>query len=158
MSSTLQIVSTEGDFSLGNHDLALDGIGRAVVLTGQAKLVQDVQKILFTEFNPFWDQYSTQFDDLIGVNLPINDIMNTLGQRVTDSMVYLQFLQQDQRVYQSCSADELIASIAGINVSYAGANSSADQDLFTFNIAINLVTAANTTVTVSQSYSLAGSS
>lgn len=156
MSRTIKIVSIDGDFSGGNHDVALDGVGRFVMLSGEAKLIEDIQKILFTEENQFWDKYGTQIDDLIGTNIGVNEIKQLLGQRVAASLVYLQFLQQEQRRYQNCQAAELISAINNISVTYLGEVSKNPQDLFKFVVAVSVVNAVGSNINVTQSFNLAG--
>ena len=47
MSFDIQIQNHSGPFGDGNHDIVLDANGSTVILMGQDKLIQDVQKNSF---------------------------------------------------------------------------------------------------------------
>ena len=148
MSLDIQINNPSGQFALQNHDIVLDGIGSTIILTGQDKLIQDVQKILFTPRNYFDVNYSTQWDDIIGSNLGVEQTENIIAQRVTDALVYLQYLQQQQAKYQQVQSSEIIQQIQTINVNYLYELTNNDNDLRTFTVGIVLITQGNQVVNV----------
>ena len=155
MSEDIQIVSTEGQFSRGQHDIVFDGIGRCVILTGQDKLIQDILKILFTNLNKFYNQYGTQLDQFVGSNYGLDQTMNMLGQKVTDSLIYLQFLQEQQATYQQVLGSEIIQQILSIDIDYLYEITNNPNDVRTFTIGIVVLSGDNTYVAANANITLA---
>jgi len=148
MSQDIRIANPNGNFDLGSHDIVFNTIGRFIMLTGNDKLIQDVQKILFTNVNNFYNQYGTKLAVLIGTNLGIDQTINILAQRITDSLVYLQFLQEQQAQAQQVLGSEIIKQILEINIDYLYAITNDDNDSRTFAVAIVLMSADNQLVSV----------
>lgn len=156
MSIGFAIGNNDGQFAQGEHDILLDNIGRLVVLRGRDKLIADVQKILFTERNYFYSSYGTILDDYIGQALPVDTIKSQLAERVVDSLVYLQMLQQGQAKYQPIDAGEMLKSIDSVLVTYMGDVDSYPDALTTFQIAVNLTNGSGESLQVT-TYSGTGS-
>jgi hypothetical protein len=116
MSETYQLSNNTGDFANGDLDIVFDNVGRLVVLTKVNKLAQDVEKILFTELNKFYPQYGTIIQDVIGTTPNIDAFKLKLAQRITDSLLYLQFLQKQQQKYQKIDGAELLYKINSVNI------------------------------------------
>jgi len=150
MSLDIQINNPSGQFALQNHDIVLDGIGSTIILTGQDKLIQDVQKILFTDINNFYNQYATQLLELIGTNKGIQGTINILAQTVGDSLAYLMTLQQAQVKYQQCQSSELIEDVLSLNINYQYEITNDPNDVRTFSVGIVLQTADSQQITVSR--------
>jgi hypothetical protein len=148
MSIGFQIVNNSGDLATGSVDIALDAVGRMVQLTGKPKLIQDIQKILYTELNKFYSQYKTLIDDVIGTAPNPDDLKLLLAQRVTNSLNYLQQLQQQQAKYQNVDASEIIQTINSIGVTYGGDLSSSGAALTTYSIEISVSNAFQENVNV----------
>lgn len=156
MSITFKLVNQDGNYAAGEVDVALDGIGRMVSLDGSDKLIEDVQKILFTEINQFHENYGTAINDLVGSNLGLESIKQTLAKRVTDSLVYLQLLQADQQKYQDVDAGELLASINRIAVTYLGEVTGDERDVFTFEVNIEITNGLGDTLSATKNFALGG--
>jgi len=150
MSFDIQITNKEGQFALGKHDIVLDSIGRTVLLSGRDKLIQDVQKILFTNVNKFYNDYGTKLDEIIGTNLGKDQTINVLAQKITDSLIYLQFLQEQQSKYQQVQSSEIIKQIVEINVNFVYELTGNDNDARTFAINIVLLTEDNQVISVNR--------
>ena len=149
MSVDIQILNNLGNFAFGSHSVVFDNVGRLVALSGQPKLLQDINKILYTDVNNFYNQYGTQLDKLIGSNLGIDATMNSLGQMITDSLIYLQFLQEQQAQYQQVLGSEIIQQILELNIDYLYEITNNDADSRTFTVGIVILSADNQLVTVS---------
>ncbi len=150
MSYDIQIGNPSGAFADGGHDIILDGLGNTIKLYGQAKLEQDMLKILFTEFSTFYKEYATQLDELIGSNLGIQQTINVLAKRITDSLVYLQILQQEQATSQQVLSSEIIQNILTLNIDYLYDITNDENDVRTFRVTIVVQTADNQQVIVSK--------
>jgi hypothetical protein len=155
MSVDIQIYSTLGSFALGQHDIVFDAVGRVVSLTGRDKLIQDIQKILFTNVNKFYNQYGTQLDSFIGTNYGVDQTINLLGQKVTDSLLYLQYLQDQQSTYQQVQGSEIIQQILELNIDYLYAVTNNEDDLTTFSVGIVILSGDNQLITVGADITLA---
>ena len=150
MSRDIQITNKDGSFANGQHFVVFNSVGRLVMLSGRNKLIQDVEKILFTNINYFYSQYKTQLDELIGSNLKVEQTINVLSQRITDSLIYLQFLQEQQSKYQQVQSSEIIQQIVTLNVNYLYHITNNDNDVRTFTVQIVILTAGNQMVTVNR--------
>jgi len=148
MSTDVQILNSEGNFALGEHDIVFDAIGRLILLSGQPKLIQDIQKILFTNVNNFYNQYGTRLDVMIGSNLGIDQTINILGQKITDSLVYLQYLQEQQALSQMVLGSEIIVQILELNIDYLYAITQNSNDSRTFTVGIVIQSGDNQIVTI----------
>lgn len=148
MSIGFAIANNEGNFAQGEHDIQLDNIGRLVMLRGRDKLIADVQKILFTEKNYFYNQYGTILDDYIGQHIPLESLKTGLGERVTNSLVYLQVLQQGQAKYQILEAGEVLQAVAQVAVTYMGDIDDSPESLTTFRIDVQIVNGSGDTIPV----------
>ena len=148
MSTDVKIANKIGDFALCEHEIVFDTIGRLIVLSGQDKLIQDIQKILFTEVNNFNSRYSTQLDILIGSNFGIDQTINMLGQTITDSLIYLQYLQEEQAKYQQVLGSEIIQQILELNIDYLYDITNNDNDSRTFTVGIVILTGDNQLVSI----------
>ena len=155
MSQDIQIISTDGQFSRGNHDIVFDSLGRGVILTGQDKLIQDILKILFTNLNKFYNQYGTKLDEIIGSNLGLDQTLNMIGQKVTDSLLYLQFLQEQQATYQQVLGSEIIQDILEINIDYLYQITNDPNDVRTFTVGIVILSGDNQLIAAGADITLA---
>jgi hypothetical protein len=152
MSQGFKIANNDGQYAQGEHDISLDSLGRLVRLVGQDKLLEDIQKILFTEKNYFYSKYRTLLDDFIGHSVDINTIKTTLADRVVNSLVYLQFLQQEQAKYQTLDSAEVLETIVSVAVTYMGDISNSSSALTTFQVEAKVLNGAGQQLQVSTSF------
>lgn len=154
MSQDIKIKSLLGSFSLGEHDIDLDSLGSVNMVTGQDKLVQDIQKIFSTINNHFWKDYNTDLQAVIGTNLGVNATQNMLYQKVTDALTYLKSLQDAQVQYQEVDAAEYLKRINTVLVDYLYEVTKDQADLFTYKVTVNVTNGTNQSLTVSASVNL----
>jgi hypothetical protein len=158
LSFDIQINNQTGVFDQLDHDIMLDGVGSPIILTGQNKLIQDIQKILFTTKNYFYTTYGTNIESLVGTNIGVDKTKSQLAEQVTNSLVYLQYLQNQQSQYQKVNANEIIGTIDSITVNYLPeiqTQNTSPSDVFTFRVAISITTAAQKPIVVTNNLSLA---
>jgi hypothetical protein len=154
MSYDIQIGNNLGNFGLLQHDIIFDNTGRTIKLTGVAKLEQDIQKILFTTRNYFYNTYGTQIESLIGTNLGLTVTKQNLGSQVANALSMLQYLQSAQAKYQVVDAAEMIYQVSEIQVDYLFELTNNQQDSTSFQVTIIVINAVGQTITVSRSISL----
>jgi hypothetical protein len=154
MSFDLQINNNLGNFALLQHDVSFDASGSLVTVTGTTKLVQDIQKILFTTRNYFYNQYSTNIQQFIGTNTSPATIIHTLNSEVTNSLNYLVILQQSQAKYQQVFSSEIIQEILLVDTEYVFETTQNENDLTAFKITIVVQNAAGQNISVNRTVSL----
>jgi hypothetical protein len=147
-------IGNGGDFSTLNHDIVLDNTGRTIQLNGVSKLEQDIQKILFTSRNYFYNEYGTQIESLIGSNLGLEFTKQTLATQMSTALTYLQYLQTAQTKYQTVNAAELIYQISEIQVDYLYELTANPQDATSFQVTIIVINSVNQKISVNRSVSL----
>lgn len=149
MSQGFKLAIQDGNYAAGEHDIMLDNVGRLVVVSGQDKLMEDVQKILFTEQNYFYSQYGTSLNSFIGSKTDVETVKQDLAQRIINSLVYYQMLQQGQAKYQTLDAAETLTAIKRVGVTYMGDISNDEDALTTFHVEVVLVNGAGSNLQVS---------
>ena len=140
-----------------NVDIIFDSNGELVTISGQNKLIQDVNKIFATNKDNYYPQYGTQLDKLIGTNLGLEVTKNALAAMLLDSLAYIQFLQKQQTKYQQVDGSELLENVTAVLVNYAPEvtpNPGDSQIQTVFNCLVNVQNASSKTINISTSLSL----
>lgn len=149
MSQTFLIDNQAADYFAGEHDIIFDNVGNLIILEGVDKLVADVKKILATERNYFYSNYGTQLSSFIGTNVNPNTIKQVLAQNITNSLVYLTYLQGEQAKYQALDAGETIEKIVQVSVTYLAEISPSPEARTSFRVDIIIQNALGANVSIS---------
>lgn len=124
------------------------------MLEGQDKSIEDVKKILATQRNYFYSNYGTDLNQFIGSNKGVDQTKQTIAQLVTNSLVYLTFLQGEQSKYQTLDAGETIQKIVQVAVTYLGDISLEQAALTSFKIDITIQNALGANIAISSTIQL----
>lgn len=155
MSFTFELVNNEGAFSQGQHDIATDGLGNFITVTGKSKLEQDVEKILFTQRNYFYNEYGTNLDDFIGKQIASKTkFSQDVAQVITNSLIYLQHLQALQQKYQALDVGEVLEDIRAVLITYMADISDDPSALNTFKVQLDLHNAIHQNISVNKTITI----
>lgn len=154
MSFDLKLGNNLSNFAFLEHDIAFDGAGRVVQVSGVHKLEQDIQKILFTSVNNFYNEYGTSIESLIGQKNTVQALKDALSSQTLEAISYLKGLQDAQSRYQAVDANEIIGQIIKVTVDYLFEITSNSNDATTYRVTIVVQNLAGKTVTSNRNVSL----
>lgn len=154
MSFDLKLGNNLGNFGLLEHDISFDGSGRVVLVSGVRKLEQDIQKILFTSVNNFYNEYGTSIESLIGTNNKVEAIKEKLATQTLEALSYLKNLQDAQTRYQAVDGNEVIGQVLKLTVDYLYEITGNSNDATTYRVTIVVQNLAGKTVTSNRNVSL----
>lgn len=107
------------DLKLTNGDISFGPDGNPVQVAGQAKLAQDIGKILLTKAgldigSPL---YGSTLQQSLGQPFDFSILQTAIAKSVSEALNYLQSLELMQSTKQTLTYDEVIGSIDAVAVS-----------------------------------------
>ncbi|APU88896.1 hypothetical protein Rctr197k_077 [Virus Rctr197k] len=128
MSRTFQV--TNGDWVLDRR------VGRPVMVSGRAKLQQDIREDLSIATQP--NGFGAGLDDLVGLDIDPAGFKIEVQRRVRDSVTALQRLQ-DRYLSSQRSAQERVAGISKLTVSSVSSGGGDTRTGYTFQLGVRPV-------------------
>jgi hypothetical protein len=105
------------EIKLQYGDIAFYG-GEPILLDGNAKLEQDLGKVMLTELNGYFHpNYGSAIYDMIG-QYETPNILDTMGRKATlDALNYFAQIQYRQGLQQTLTPQEVLGRINSMNIS-----------------------------------------
>jgi len=140
------------DLKIQNGDLSLNSSGLIEPVVGNAKLRQDILKILVTDSgsNPFHPSYGSYLGKLKIGGIADDRIINLdIEKSVRNAVNYLMQLQRSQSQRQSLSAGEVVAELLNVEVSRD------ENDPRAYNVFVSVLTGELTELSTSLAVKIA---
>lgn len=140
------------DLKIQNGDLSLNSSGMIEPVVGNAKLRQDILKILVTDSgsNPFHPSYGSYLGKLKIGGIVDDRIINLdIEKSVRNAVNYLMQLQRSQSQRQSLSAGEVVAELLNVEVSRD------ENDPRAYNVFVSVLTGELTELSTSLAVKIA---